>query len=83
LLNSSSKIYGCGRLVTDLVVRARRRAIEREMRAKLKAEVGADCIPSASRVFLHLDFCMLTTRTIENEYRRNPFDVWDGEDSQT
>jgi len=34
-------------------------------------------------VFLHLDFCMLTTRTIENEYRRNPFDLWDGEDSHS
>jgi len=34
-------------------------------------------------VFLHLNFCMLTTRTIENEYRRNPFDLWDGEDSHS
>jgi hypothetical protein len=32
------------------------------------------------RVFLHLRFCMLTMRTIENEYLRNPFDVRDSAD---
>src|SRR5262249_4218306 len=32
------------------------------------------------RAFLHLRFCMPTTRTIENEYLRNPFDVQDGAD---
>jgi hypothetical protein len=32
------------------------------------------------RAFLHLRLCMLTTRTIENEYRRNLFDVRDGAD---
>jgi hypothetical protein len=30
--------------------------------------------------FLHLCFCMLTMRTIENEYLRNPFDVRDSAD---
>ena len=30
--------------------------------------------------FLHLRFCMLTMRTIENEYLRNPFDVRDSAD---
>ena len=32
------------------------------------------------RVFLHLRFCMLTMRTIENQYLRNPFDVRDSAD---
>ena len=30
--------------------------------------------------FLHLRFCMFAVRTIENEYRRNPFDMWDDAD---
>jgi len=33
-----------------------------------------------SCAFLHLRFCMLTMRTIENEYLRNLFDVRDGAD---
>jgi hypothetical protein len=32
------------------------------------------------RAFLDLRFCMLTTRTIKNEYLRNPFDVGDSAD---
>jgi hypothetical protein len=32
------------------------------------------------RAFLHLRFCMLAARTIENKYLRNPFDVRDGAD---
>ena len=32
------------------------------------------------RAFLHLRFCMLAARTIENEYLRNTLDVQDGAD---